>query len=112
MKKLKIDSGVELFRLPGGVLRFNPADPGLFLRLEQAQEKLKTLDSTVSVQDADLQVKELLNWVLGPGNDVHTALCGVNLFAPGFNGKPVLQNLMEALTPVLQQGAEKCAETC
>lgn len=112
MKKLRVDSGTEIFRLPGGVLRFNPADPGLFLRLEQADERLRAIDENISVQAADRQIKELLNWVLGPGNDVDTALGGVNLFARGFNGRTVLQNLLDALAPVLQEGAERCAENC
>ena len=112
MKKLRIDSGTEAFRLPGGVLRFNPADPGLFLRLEQLEDRLQELDPVMTLQEADKQVKELLNWVFGPGNNVDKALGGVNLFARGFNGKPVLQNFLEALEPVLQEGAEKCAESC
>ena len=112
MRKLRVDSGTEVFRLPGGVLRFNPADPGLFLRLEQADEKLRAIDGDISLQEADRQIKELLNWILGPGNDVDGALGGVNLFAVGFNGQTVLQNLLEALTPVLREGAEKCAESC
>ncbi len=112
MKKLRVDSGTEVFRLPGGVLRFNPADPGLFLRLEQADGRLKEIDQAVSLQEADRQLKELLNWVLGPGNDVDAALGGVCMFARGFNGRTVLENFLEALTPILQEGAEKCAESC
>ena len=109
MKKLRLDSGVETYSLPGGgVLRFNPADPALHLRLERLQTQTENLTGTV--EEVDRQVKNLLNQVLGPGNDLDKALGGVSLFAVTQNGNTVLQNLLDALTPIFQEGAERCAQ--
>lgn len=110
MIRLQVDSGLETFQLPGGTLQFNPADPMLFVRLEQLQEKLSRLNGDPETMDRE--VKKLLDWLLGAGNDVDKALCGVSLFAVGSNGNSVLQNFLEALTPILKAGAEQCAESC
>ena len=107
---MTVDSGVQYFELPGGILRFNPADPALFLRLEQLQEKLEQLPE--EPLQADEELKKLLSWVLGPTNDVDGALQGVSLLARGSNGKTVLENFMGALSPILEEGARQCAENC
>ena len=110
MMELHIDSGLQTFELPGGTLQFNPADPMLFVRLEQLQEKLQALPKDPTTLDG--AVKQQLNWLLGAGNDVDKALCGVSLFAVGSNGNSVLENFLEALAPILKAGAEQCAENC
>lgn len=108
MKKLRMDSGVETYCLPGGgVLRFNPADPALHLRLERLADQGENLSG--SLEEMDTKIKDMLNTVLGGGNDLHKALGGVSLFAITANGNTVLENLMAALTPILQEGAERCA---
>lgn len=108
---MELDLGMEVFTLPGGELRFNPADPALYSRLEQLEEKLAGLP-TDDPQELDRQAKAVLDWVFGAGNDVDKALGGVSLFAVGANGQPVLLNLLEALAPVLQEGIERCAALC
>ena len=107
---MTVDSGVQYFELPGGVLRFNPADPALFLRLEQLPEQVARLPD--EPLEADRELKKLLSWVLGPGNDVDRALQGVSLLARGTNGRTVLENFMGALRPILEEGARQCAENC
>lgn len=126
MEKLRFDNGVKSYRLGScGVLRFNPSDPNLYARLMEAQKKLQILekelaaqataagdDSSAAVtllQQADKQVKQLLNWIFGGDNDFEQILEGVNLLAVTEKGQRVLDNLMGALQPVLTQGAERCA---
>lgn len=106
---MEMDLGLEVFQLPGGELRFNPADPALLSRLEQLDQRLAEIDTT-DLQELDRQAKAVLNWVLGPGNDVDKALGGISLLAIGKNGRPVLQNLLDALTPVFREGIVRCAE--
>lgn len=127
MEKLRFDNGVKSYRLGNcGVLRFNPSDPNLYARLMEAQEKLQSMEKELAAQaaqladggnaaitmlrQADRQVKQLLGWVFGSGNDFEQILEGVNLLAVADNGQRVLDNLMAALQPVLTQGAERCAQ--
>lgn len=112
MMKLKMEAVSRAFQIPGGgCLRFNPADPALFLRLEQIEARVKALPQDDPVK-LDMAVKQLLGEALGPGNDLHSALGGVSLFALTKSGKTVLEAFLEGLLPILQEGAEQCAESC
>ena len=110
--KLQMEPVYQTFTLPGGgKLQFNPTDPALFLRLERLQQQVEELPKNDPVT-LDRQLKELLSAALGPGNDLHAALGGVSLFALTKSGKTVLESLLSGLLPVLQEGAEQCAENC
>lgn len=122
MKKIKFDSGMEEYRLGGGVLRFHPGDPNLYARLNQAEEKLLDIekklveqgkaegaDPIALLQSADKEMKQVLGWVFGPGNDFDVLLEGVNLLAVGANGERVVTNLFAALQDILEAGVERCA---
>lgn len=130
MQNLNIDTGVREFTVNGrGVLRFNPGDPNLYHRFFDAREPLTALDrelsealaaleSTAPDEEAraaaalellaqyDGKLKAFLNDIFGPANDFNAILEGVNLAAVSTNGQRVVQNLLDALTPILQQGAE------
>ncbi len=131
MQNLTIDTGVQEFSVNGrGVLRFNPGDPNLYRRFFDAREALARLDEELTREAAalderdgltaearaeaglrllaeyDAKLKALLGGVFGSGSDFDAALDGVNLAAVTANGKRVVQNLLEALAPILQQGAE------
>ena len=41
MKRIKLDSGLEELAIGNGILRFNPKDPNLYVRFEQAVQKLE-----------------------------------------------------------------------
>lgn len=112
MSTLSMEPVSHQFQIPGGgTLRFNPADPALFIRLEQLQGRVAELKQT-DPAELDLALKQLLGETLGPGNDLHSALHGVSLFAVCRDGKTVLDGLLSALLPILREGAEQCAENC
>lgn len=125
MQKIIFDSGVKEYELGSGVLRFNPSDPNVYARFMDASEKIvqieqelvekgKAEDATGEsviriMEEADRRTKDLLNDVFGNGNDFHSILGGVNLLAVGGNGERVITNLFNALTPIMVNGAQKCA---
>ena len=127
MEKIKFDSGVQEFRINGsGVLRFNPGDPNVFARFMESAQKMQELEKNLSqdakaldgadtqgmmalMQRTDKQIKELLGWVFGPMNDFEVILGGVSLLAVADNGQRVIANLFDALRPVLEEGARRCA---
>lgn len=127
MEKIKFDSGVQEFRINGsGVLRFNPGDPNVFARFMESAKKMEELEQRLSteakaledadnagmmalMQRTDKQIKELLGWVFGPANDFDVILGGVSLLAVADNGQRVIANLFDALRPVLEAGARRCA---
>lgn len=126
MEKLQFDSGVKSYRINGGgVLRFHPGDPNLYSRFLEAVEKFKALEQELAqkcakeenlgtdilhcLEDADEKMKKLLNWIFGGDNDFHKLLEGVNLLAVADNGERVITNLLQALEPVLLEGARRCA---
>lgn len=135
MPNLDIDTGIQEFSVNGrGVLRFNPGDPNLYHRFFAARGQLADLDRALTAdldavqgdaagdEDAragavldllaqyDAKLKGLLGGIFGPGNDFGAALEGVNLAAVSTNGQRVVQNLLDALAPILQQGAERTVQ--
>lgn len=123
MKRIKLDSGLEEVAIGNGILRFNPKDPNLYARFEEAVEKLQQVekelvekapeDGSAAVQllrKADEKMKEILSWVFGAGNDFDGILGGVNLLAVAKNGERVVTNLFAALEPVLLEGAKGCVQ--
>ena len=119
MEKITFDAGVKSYRINGGgVLKFNPADPNLYARFMEAVEKIKALeldlqqlpgDPLDQLCRMDQQVKKTLSWVFGGDNDFDALLGKVNLLAVASNGERVITNLLQALLPVLTEGAQLCA---
>lgn len=125
MEKISFDSGIRQYRMQGGILRFNPADPNIYARFMDALEQIETIEQQLvesaraQVSDAqtvvqlmakaDKEMKECLNRVFGEENDFHKLLCGVNLLAVAENGERVVTNLFSALQPILIDGANRCA---
>lgn len=129
MHKLLVDTGVEEFEVNGrGVLRFNPGDPNIYHRFFAAREELAALDEELTRRSAalpqeedgsasldllaeyDRRIKAVLNRVFGAPNDFDTLLEGVNLASVGTNGRRVVENLLEALAPILQAGAQRTVQ--
>ena len=128
MEKLTLDFGIREFEINGnGVLRFNPGDPNVYSRLMSALEKIKAVENGLVEQSkeipqndgaavlrlmaqADKQMKDILTGVFGPENDFNKLLGGVNVMAVCGNGERAITNLLNALTPIIQEGAERCAK--
>lgn len=130
MEKLSFDIGVREFQInDDGVLRFNPSDPNVYARFYDAVEEIQSVEDELVakgkkldqekengeavvrlMEEADSKVKALLAKVFGARNDFHQILGGVNLLAVATNGERVITNLLNALTPIIQEGAERCAQ--
>lgn len=126
MQKLVFDTGLQEFEVNGnGVLRFNPSDPNLYNRFLDATEEIKGIQKDLEAEaqkyadtengegllrimrEADRRAKALLSEVFGQDNDFDKLLGGVNLLAMTRSGNRVITNLMDALTPIIQSGAEQ-----
>lgn len=135
MEKLTFDTGIREFEINGReILRFNPSDPNLYHRFfdtcqkieELAAEYAKKIPSDpveldgkgypvasgqlAAMHDYDSQAKKLLSEVFGAENDFDRILGGVNLLAVARNGKCVINNFLEAMMPIIQDGAERYAK--
>lgn len=128
MEKLNFDNGIKEFEINGnGILRFNPGDPNVYARLLDALDEIKAIENDLVEQakniqqddgaevlrlmaKADKRVKDTLGKVFGPENDFDEILGGVNVMAVASNGERVISNLLNVLTPIIQDGAEKCAK--
>ena len=128
MEKIIFDNGIKSYKINGaGVLRFNPSDPNVYARFLEAADKLQAVETALAeeakqcdradgagvvqlLHRADQEMKQVLGWVFGEENDFHKILGGVNLLAVADNGQRVATNLLEALQPILVEGAERCAK--
>ena len=120
MKTLKLDTGLVTYQIGGGTLRFNPADPNVYMRFQQAMDKLEDMEKSLQKQlqensvlcvmaDMDKTLKAQLNWVFGPGSDFDKICGGVNLLSADAAGQRLITRLFAALEPVLLEGARRCA---
>lgn len=128
MQQLNFDNGVKAFKInEDGVLRFNPGDPNVYARYLDVADKIQEIEKNMVAKgkelgdndgagylrllaEADRQIKETLSWVFGKNNDFDEIMGGVNLMAVAGNSERVITNLLDALKPVLEKGARKCAE--
>ena len=51
MEQIKFDTGIREYRVGGGVMAFNPADPNLYARFLESVEKLKALEAGIPSED-------------------------------------------------------------
>lgn len=129
MEHIAFDSGIREFSVGSGVLRFNPSDPNVYVRFMEASDKIHAVETELVekaqamqasgesngeqvlqlLAEADREAKKILKWIFGEENDFDQILGGTNLLAVGNNGERVITNLIYALMPVIQAGAERCA---
>lgn len=121
MEEIQLDTGMVQYRInEGGVLFMNPADPGLYARLQEAIQPLEGLEKTLKekcrdnptdfFREADREIRRILQEVFGPPNDFTRILPGVNLLAMTGTGRRVIENLFAALEPILLKGAQACVQ--
>lgn len=139
MELLNIDIGVKSYQFVegGAPLVFNPSDPNVYARYLDAVDSIKAVekemsaraasvkikDDTVEAQaeagseslrimaETDRRIKQILNGIFGGKNNFDDILCGVNLMAVTASGDRVINNLLNALSPIMETGAKACIET-
>lgn len=132
MEQLIFDSGIKEYQINGkGVLRFNPSDPNVYARFMDLVPKINEIEkknnqkaakidrndknageATLRImRDTDHQIKAVLNEIFGKDNDFDEILEGVNLMAVASNGQRVVSNLMDALQPIMEAGAQACVKS-
>lgn len=130
MQKLTVDLGLQEFEINGEVLRFNPSDPNVYARFAEAAQRFgeierrmvegaaKSADDSVNadgrqtllaMKNADREIKTILGEVFGAQNDFEKIFGGVNVMAVASNGERVITNFIAAISPVLVEGAKRCA---
>lgn len=129
MEILNIDVGMKSYQMVegGAPLIFNPGDPNVYARYRDALDEIETLEKdmvakaqTVDetenstealtlLRETDRKAKEILSGIFGGNNDFDAILCGVNLMAVTSSGTRVIENLMDALNPIMVEGAKACA---
>ena len=117
MEQIKFDTGIREYRVGGGVMAFNPADPNLYARFLDCLHTLEALEAALSggeavlerLHQADTQAKAALSGVF-PNTDWEAVFQGVSLLAVGENGQSVLANFLGALEAVLRRGALSAAQ--
>ncbi len=131
MEQLNLYSGVKEYQLMegGAILRFNPSDPNVYARFMESSEKIRAVEqqqaakakiltdkkpenmgeeSLKIMRETDRLMKNILNDIFGDGNNFDQILCGLNLMAVGSNGERLITNLLNALQPIMEQGAKEC----
>jgi len=101
MEKISFDNGIKSYKVGGGVLRFNPADPALYSRFLEAAQALQQLQPG-NFEEADSAIRAQLQKVF-PDGDLAAVFPG-NLLAMCSNGKLLIENFLEAMGPVLLNG--------
>lgn len=129
MEQLIFDSGIKEYQINGkGVLRFNPSDPNVYARFVDAMPKIEQIEKEMAekagkidreaekagesilmvMRETDRKIKAELSAVFGGDNDFDRILEGVNLMAVASNGERVIGNLINALLPIMENGAKIC----
>ena len=133
MEKLNISVGIKRYQLVegGALLSFNPGDPNVYARYMEALPRIKAVEQEMAgkaravdvndssagektlqiMRETDRRMKEILNQIFGAENDFDEILRGVNLMAVTENGGRVINNVLNALTPIMSAGAKSCVET-
>lgn len=139
MELLNIDVGLKSYQLVegGAPLIFNPSDQNVYARYVDAMDEIKAVEREMSakakavtakddseeerakagaeslliMRETDTKMKQILNGVFGRNNDFDEILCCVNLMAVTPDGDRVIVKVIDALTPIMHDGAKACAET-
>lgn len=133
MEKLNISVGIKRYQLVegGALLSFNPGDPNVYARFmelvprikdteKEMSEKAKAIDvnsadageQTLKImRETDRRMKDILNQIFGNENNFDDILVGVNLMAVTESGSRVINNVLDALSPIMNEGAKSCVDT-
>ena len=119
---IKIDLGLRKYALQDadgselGTISFNPSDPGLLPRFEEAKnvilgvtEKAGSMDSVAAIAELDRQVKQALDNAFGsPVSAV--VFQGVSSLAICPDGTLVVEHVLEELLPVIEDAMRQAGK--
>ena len=124
MQNINFNDGFKIFDINGNpdrTIRINTADIGILERLENSIDTLNGLaekaKSTEKIQDnkkyaflgeIDKNIKEQINYVFG--SDVSTPAFGTAYCFTFANGKPIFQNFLDAVIPIIEKDTKKGTE--
>lgn len=133
MEKLNISIGIKRYQLVegGALLSFNPGDPNVYARYMEMVPKIKAVEQEMAgkakavdtnaadagektlqlMRETDRRMKEILNQIFGKENDFDEILMGVNLMAVTEDGSRVINNVLDGLTPIMNNGAKSVVNT-
>ena len=133
MEKLNISIGIKRYQLVegGALLSFNPGDPNVYARYMEMVPRIKAVEQEMAgkakavdtnaadagektlqlMRETDRRMKEILNQIFGKENDFDEILMGVNLMAVTEDGSRVINNVLDALTPIMNNGAKSVVNT-
>ena len=120
--ELRIDQGVRRYEVKDqdgtliGEVRFNPADLGMAARAEEAKNTLSALvesippDAGVEIlSEIDQKVKAQFDYIFGsPVSAVFFS--GVSSLAVCADGSLVMENVMEAIGPIIEEAQRAALE--
>lgn len=117
MQKLVFDRGYKEYQIgddENAVIRINTTDVGILARLneavkniEQIQKKYENAENTDAIQlitECDKDIREQINYIFG--SDVCTVAFGEINCLSLVGGKPIFENFLEVLIPVMQADFE------
>ena len=128
-KSVVIDLGYQTYEIKApdgevvGSIRINPSDPALAGRWQKAEEEMERCRAQIEAEtaagkseieiwplalEASGQIKNAIDYAFG--SRVSDVLFGGNsAFAFTMSGKMVLENVLEAITPIMQKALETSA---
>ena len=129
-KSVVIDLGYQSYEIKSpdgevvGVIRINPSDPGLAGRWQKAEDVMERCRAQIEAElaagkseieiwpkalEASDEIKTAIDYVFG--SKVSDIFFGGNsAFAITMSGKTVLENVLEALTPIVQSAIKTAAK--
>ena len=129
-KSVVIDLGYQSYEIKSpdgevvGVIRINPSDPGLAGRWQKAEDVMERCRAQIGAElaagkseieiwpmalEASDKIKNAIDYAFG--SKVSDIFFGGNsAFAITMSGKTVLENVLEALTPIMQKAIETASK--
>lgn len=120
MQKLVFDRGYKEYQIgddENAVIRINTADVGILAKLNEAvknieqiqkkyenAEKAESTDAIQLITECDKDIREQINYIFG--SDVCTVAFGEINCLSLVGGKPIFENFLEVLIPVMQADFE------
>ena len=124
MQSINFYDGVKIFDINGNpdrTIRINTADIGILERLENSIDTLNGLVEKAKrtekgqgnkkyavLGEIDKSIKEQINYVFG--SDVSTSAFGTDCCFTFVKGKPIFQNFLDAVIPIVEEDTKKGTE--